>query len=76
MSDLSVADFRRKKEPKVEKMESTREEQELKEQQRLDEEEIEFGTLDDRKEEADDYGKPNWFSSLFALRPRVTYYVY
>jgi hypothetical protein len=76
MSDLSVADFRRKKEHKVEKMERTREEQELKEQQRLDEEEIEFGTLDDTKEEPDDYGKPNCLSSLFALRPRVTSYVY
>jgi hypothetical protein len=76
MSDLSVADFRRKKEHKVEKMESTREEQELKEQQRLDEEEIEFSTLDDRKEEADDYGKPNCLSSLFALRPWATAYVY
>jgi hypothetical protein len=52
MSDMSVADFRRKKEHKVEKMESTREEQELKEQQRLDEEEIEFGTLD--------YGRRRW----------------
>jgi hypothetical protein len=75
MSDMSVADFRRKKENKVEKIESTREEQELKEQQRLDEEEIEFGTLDDGKE-VDDYGKPNCLSSLFALRPWATSYVY
>jgi hypothetical protein len=76
MSDISVADFRCKKEHKVEKMESTREEQELKEQQRLDEEEIEFGTLDYGKEEVDDYGKPNCLSSLFALRPWATAYVY
>ncbi len=62
MTDMSTNDLRSKEEKRLDEIQGAMEEQDMVEQQRLEEEEIDF-YADDREEEEVDYRKRNPCSS-------------